>query len=373
MAQGLSTRKTIKLLTAFGLLGFFVGGLTTYHYWSSSNNENSKETAPSEQPASTASSKATVASATKKPASTISTPIIPLPAKTSLTAYSTKEGLILEWNKVSKHASGYEIQYSTDASFQTTKTIQINDNQKTSEILKNLKAGTTYYLKIRVYNEEETQKVYSDFSKTVSMSTAGAVTFFLEDGFYAEELSAATQKRMIGKSYKENEYIKLSDLRYIRVFHYDYEGNIKSGELVVNKKISERTVRVFYELYKIKYPIQRMQLIDDYNADDDASMTANNTSGFNFRLVANTTHLSNHAYGMAIDINPRINPYITSAKIYPDNGVAYAERDVSKCTGKYKDNMIHKGDAAYNIFINYGFSWGGNWYSPKDYQHFEVK
>ena len=114
------------------------------------------------------------------------------------------------------------------------------------------------------------------------------------------------------------------------------------------------------------------QAIDDYGANDEKSMAANNTSAFNYRVISGTTKLSNHSYGMAIDINPRINPWVKGNKVSPANGKVYKQRKTSKCKGKYKRYMIHKNDTAYKIFKKYGFSWGGEWRSSKDYQHFEV-
>ena len=99
-----------------------------------------------------------------------------------------------------------------------------------------------------------------------------------------------------------------------------------------------------------------MRLIDDYGANDEKSMAANNTSAFNYRVISGTTKLSNHSYGMAIDINPRINPWVKGNKVSPANGKVYKQ----------------KNDTAYKIFKKYGFSWGGEWRSSKDYQHFEV-
>ena len=192
-------------------------------------------------------------------------------------------------------------------------------------------------------------------------------------GFYYQTIPASVKKRMNGKSYKTNKYIKWTDLRYVTVKYYDFHGRVQSGELVVNKKIALKTVKIFYELYKIKYQIQRMKLIDDYGANDIKSMTANNTSAFNYRKISGTKTLSRHAYGMAIDINPVINPYVKGSSVSPSNGKLYKQRTVSKCKGKYKKYMIHKNDKVYKIFTKYGFKWGGDWKSYKDYQHFEYR
>lgn len=200
-------------------------------------------------------------------------------------------------------------------------------------------------------------------------------TYIYKQGFYYHNITDKFREKMEGKFYKENDNIQYSDLRYIAVKHYDYKGKVQTGELVVNQKIAQDIVEIFYELYEKKYPIQSMRLIDEYDADDTRSMESNNTSAFNYRTVPNKTSLSNHSYGLAIDINPRINPYVTNGgqNISPENGAEYAERDVEKCTGKYKENMIHKGDVIYNIFIKHGFTWGGEWNNSKDYQHFEKK
>lgn len=210
---------------------------------------------------------------------------------------------------------------------------------------------------------------------TVKVKVVPEYTNIYKHGFYYHAITDKLREKMTGKSYKDNDNIKYSDLRYVSVKHYDYNGEMQTGELVVNQKIAQDIVEIFYELYQKEYPIQSMKLIDEYDADDIKSMEANNTSAFNYRTISNKTNLSNHSYGLAIDINPRINPYITNGgqNISPENGAEYAERDVEKCTGEYKENMIHKGDVIYQIFIKHGFTWGGEWNHLKDYQHFEKK
>lgn len=191
-------------------------------------------------------------------------------------------------------------------------------------------------------------------------------------GFSYEKLTASAKKQMRGKSFpKSGAKITLSSLRLVTVKYYDFKGKKRTGSLIVNKKIASKVAKIFYELYRIKYPIQRIKPIDYYNADDVKSMEANNTSAFNYRLIAGSKKLSNHALGMAIDINPRINPCVKKGGAEPANGSVYKNRNVKKCKGKYKKYMIHKNDRVYKIFKKYGFSWGGDWRSLKDYQHFE--
>ena len=194
--------------------------------------------------------------------------------------------------------------------------------------------------------------------------------FGLDKCFSAGEISDALFARINGKSYQPNPYIRRADLRHVRVLHYDRNGLIRIGEMVCNKTIAQELVEIFRELYRHKYPIERMQLIDDYGADDERSMRANNSSCFCYRTVANSKQLSKHARGLAVDINPLYNPYVRrradgSEKIQPATAARYCDRTKSF---PYK---IDRNDLCYRLFTSHGFRWGGTWKSVKDYQHYE--
>ena len=175
---------------------------------------------------------------------------------------------------------------------------------------------------------------------------------------------------MQGKTFKKNCTIPRSSLRYILCLHRDAKGNAIVGEMVVNKDIAEDVLDIFRQLFFNRYPIERMRLIDYWDADDENSMAANNSSSFNFRHISHTNKVSKHGCGMAIDINPLYNPYQkTLAKgktvVEPAAGKRYLNR-------KQKfDYKITKGDLCYRLFKQHGFKWGGDWTSMKDYQHFE--
>lgn len=188
--------------------------------------------------------------------------------------------------------------------------------------------------------------------------------------FYYHGITSQIKQRMMGKSYQENKDITLDQLAYVSVKHYDMNGKIQTGELVVNKMIAQDVVEIFYELYQNQYPIEKIILIDEYDADDEKSMSDNNTSCFNYRVTKRGT-LSNHALGRAIDLNPKINPDVYPDETLPANAVIYRNRDVAACKGEYADDMIDKQDLAYKIFTKHGFFWGGNWKTHQDYQHFE--
>ena len=205
----------------------------------------------------------------------------------------------------------------------------------------------------------------------VSAAPAQGETVYYKAGFSYGPVDASVRSRIEGKSYRKNSNIALDELRYVRVLYCGFDGETKAGELIVNREIAEDIVEIFYDLYQHPYPIQEISLIDKYDADDERSMRANNTSAFNYRPISGSSTLSKHAYGMAIDINPRINPYVRGAEIQPENGSAYTQRDPRKCEGKYREQMIQKGDYVYRLFREHGFTWGGDWKDLKDYQHFE--
>jgi poly-gamma-glutamate synthesis protein (capsule biosynthesis protein) len=158
--------------------------------------------------------------------------------------------------------------------------------------------------------------------------------------------------------------VPLWKLRYLQVSHWGYDGTVRSGELVVRRSQAWPVVRAFRTLFRARFPIKRMRLVDEYGADDDASMAANNTSAFNCRLATGGSSWSEHAYGRAIDINPIQNPYVKGGTVLPPAGRRYLNRS-RKAKG-----MIHDGDVVVRAFAAIGWEWGGHWSSLKDYQHF---
>ena len=180
--------------------------------------------------------------------------------------------------------------------------------------------------------------------------------------------------RIYGKSYVDNDDIALSDLRYIKVLHYNFDHQVQVGELIVNRELVPDFQEIFQELFEHEYEIQSMYLIDNYwtgdgASSDSASIEVNNTSAFCYRKVVGGSGLSNHALGRAIDINPQQNPYVTYkngvAQWSHDNADDYIDRD----TGL--PHVITHDDLCYQLFKAHGFDWGGDWKTMKDYQHFD--
>jgi hypothetical protein len=184
--------------------------------------------------------------------------------------------------------------------------------------------------------------------------------------FNFEPLSEEVINKINGVSWKQGAPVELKDLSYVKVLHWGFDGKEHIGELIVHKKVAKEVAQIFRELYEAKFPIEKIKLIDEYNANDDLSMEDNNTSAFCYREVAGKKGtLSKHSYGIAIDINPIQNPYIKGEKISPAAGKEYKNRK------NVKKGMIVKGDICYKVFKERGWIWGGEWKTLKDYQHFQ--
>ena len=156
----------------------------------------------------------------------------------------------------------------------------------------------------------------------------------------------------------------------LQVKYIDFEGRTQQGVMICNKTIAKDLREIFAELYKAKYPIERIRPISEYGNDDERSMQANNTSCYCYRTVEGSNKLSKHARGLAIDVNPLYNPCVKRKKdgtllVQPSTGKPYVNRNKQF---KYK---ITQQDLCYKLFVKHGFKWGGAWRTLKDYQHFE--
>lgn len=160
--------------------------------------------------------------------------------------------------------------------------------------------------------------------------------------------------------------VPLEHLRVVTVTHYNFAGKTVQGEIMVHMKIAEKVVDIFKELFERKFPIHSIKLMQEFEGNDILSMEANNSSAFNFRKIANTDKISQHSYGIAIDINPVQNPYIRydnqTISIQPQASKDFLDRT------QIRPGMVEE---IVDLFKGHGFNWGGDWTSLKDYQHFE--
>ncbi len=177
-------------------------------------------------------------------------------------------------------------------------------------------------------------------------------------------IDAALAARM-SSSWRPGCPVALSGLRYLTVSYRGFDGADHIGEVVVAASAAEAIVGVFHQLYNNRYPIASLRLVDDFGGNDDRSMAANNSSAFNCRAVTGGGGFSEHSYGTAIDLNPVQNPYVSGATVLPPQGRAYLARTPGP-------GVITAGDAVVSAFARIGWSWGGYWAGPIDYQHFSA-
>jgi poly-gamma-glutamate synthesis protein (capsule biosynthesis protein) len=162
--------------------------------------------------------------------------------------------------------------------------------------------------------------------------------------------------------------VPFADLRHVRVRYVGFDGRAHRGELVVHRTYAPAIVRVFAAAYDGRWPMRTMRLVDEFGGDDDRSMAADNTSAYNCRRVAGTTHWSAHAYGAAVDVNPVQNPYVRSGSVAPRAGRHYASIDRSP-DALVRLGVIREDDVRVRAVARLGWRWGGDWSEP-DYQHF---
>jgi len=178
-------------------------------------------------------------------------------------------------------------------------------------------------------------------------------------------ISSEIHARIAGRSWRDDDARcpRLADLAYVRADHVTFDGGVARGELVVAAALAPRAVELLRRLYAIGFPIRQLRLVDDFGASDDASMAADNSSAFNFRVVAGTDVLSQHALGRAIDINPVENPWRKPDRIVPPGGAAFADR------AHVRPGMIVRPGPVVAALDEHGWEWGGDWRHAFDDHH----
>lgn len=177
------------------------------------------------------------------------------------------------------------------------------------------------------------------------------------------QLSPETRTAMTGVSWREGCPVGLDDLRMVRFQHHTHDGGERTGELIVHREVADDVLKVMLTLHQARFSFTRVEPVHRFGGSDDASMEADNTSGFNCRPVSGGARFSEHSYGHAIDINPLRNPWVRGSKVEPEAGRAWLARDD-------RPGVIRADGPVVAAFKSIGWRWGGFWRSSKDYQHF---
>jgi D-alanyl-D-alanine carboxypeptidase len=169
-------------------------------------------------------------------------------------------------------------------------------------------------------------------------------------------------------SYRAGCPVGPEQLRAVRLTYWGFDARAHVGVLVVHRRVTEEVVTVFRRLYAARFPIRRMRAVSAYRGSDDASMAADNTSGFNCRRAVGSTagSWSMHAHGLAIDVNPVENPYVLGGRALPPAGRRYLDRS------RVRPGMAVADGVVVRAFESVGWRWGGRWTGSPDYQHFST-
>ncbi|MCB1017690.1 MAG: M15 family metallopeptidase [Acidimicrobiales bacterium] len=160
--------------------------------------------------------------------------------------------------------------------------------------------------------------------------------------------------------------ITLDQLRYVTVTFWGFDGDHHRGELLVHADAAAPLVEVFRALDAARYPIEEMRVVAAPELDLAPTGDGNNTTAFVCRPVRGATSWSQHAYGLAVDVNPFLNPYVKGGLVLPELASAYTDRT------RTDPGVLHADDPAVRAFAAIGWGWGGDWSSLKDYQHFSA-
>ncbi|UMG93359.1 M15 family metallopeptidase [Nocardioides sp. TF02-7] len=199
------------------------------------------------------------------------------------------------------------------------------------------------------------------------LPTADALPRPPDDRFRASvrPVTPETRRRM-GETWSPACPVALADLRHLTLTFRGFDGLAHTGELVVAASEARDVVSVFRALYAADFPIEEMRLPTTADLEAPPTGDGNNTAGLVCRAARGATSWSAHAYGLAIDLNPFHNPYHRGDLVLPELASAYLDRSWRR------PGMVLPGSVAVREFARIGWSWGGDWNSLKDYQHFSA-
>jgi hypothetical protein len=184
-----------------------------------------------------------------------------------------------------------------------------------------------------------------------------------------QPLPPALEATLDGRFWRPGCPVPLSDLRLLTVTHWGFDGQTHTGQLVVNRDSARPLATVFRKLYELHFPIRHMRLDDMYGPRRTRPTDGDISGAFHCRRAVpspcgtGSGSWSNHAYGHAVDLNPRENPYVGCGAVYDPKGRSYVDRS------RIREGMVTP--AVVRAFASIGWGWGGSWSGQtKDYMHF---
>ncbi len=183
-------------------------------------------------------------------------------------------------------------------------------------------------------------------------------------GFASRVTTPAPGGVIARSTWKQGCPVAATDLSWVRVTFWGFDRARHTGELLVNRSVADDLVQVFRRLYSARFPIEEMRVTRADELDAPPTGDGNNTGVFSCRPTVGATSYSQHAYGLAIDVNPFQNPYVKGDVVLPELASSYLER------GWVRPGMILADGPVVRAFDEIGWTWGGTWSSLKDLQHF---
>jgi len=174
-------------------------------------------------------------------------------------------------------------------------------------------------------------------------------------------------RQRMGSSWSPGCPVPLEELRYLTLTFWGFDDRAHTGELVVHAAIAEEVVEVFRELFDAQFPIEEMRLVTTTDLRAAPTGDGNNTAAFVCRNARGSTRYSEHAYGLAVDVNPFQNPYIRGETVLPELARSYTDRTM------LRPGMLVEGSPAVTAFTRRGWAWGGAWRSVRDPMHFSAR
>ncbi len=158
--------------------------------------------------------------------------------------------------------------------------------------------------------------------------------------------------------------VAVDDLAYLTMAHYGFDGEFHTGEMIVHADVADDVVEVFRRLHEARYPIEQMRVIAAEEVDAHPTGDGNDTTSFVCRPAVGSGNWSQHAFGLAVDVNPFHNPYHKGDLVLPELASAYLDR------ADARPGMIAEGDVVVQAFDGIGWGWGGRWSTLDDWMHF---
>lgn len=184
------------------------------------------------------------------------------------------------------------------------------------------------------------------------------------DGSFAASIEPVPDPVVARSTWRPECPVALDELRYVTVTFWGFDDRPHTGEVIVHRRVAEDVAAVFERLFRARFPIEELRVVRSAELDAPPTGDGNNSTGFVCREITGGQAWSQHARGLAVDINPFHNPYRRGDLVVPELASAYLDRE------HHRPGMIQRGDVVTEAFADIGWGWGGDWQSLADWMHF---